>query len=103
MTTTIQDRLAYLRKLPFPEWAEDDMLAEWQSELAETEGFVAGLATSAIAGGSPDTSMVGHHMHKLREAFDAVVNVPEEDREIYAHCAQYMAALEDLARSLNAD
>jgi hypothetical protein len=38
MNTTIQEKLVHLKNLPFPAWADDDALGDWQTNLVELDG-----------------------------------------------------------------
>ncbi len=100
MNNSTKDNLDYLTSLSFPEWAEVDALSEWQGELAELDGYLAGLASRVVGGESPDTNMVKQHVARVREALEAIDNVPAEDRAIRADCDNYLSALEKLAQSL---
>ncbi len=103
MNTLTKEKLDYLTKLPFPEWAEDDALSDWQSELAELDGYLAGLASRALGGERPDNHMLVQNVRQLRSALEAITDLPAEDCKIRAECEAYMGALEDLAQSLIAD
>ena len=100
MNTTTKAKLEYLKRLPFPAWANDDALSDWQTELAEFDGFLAGLAYKALGGEKPDSNMVAQHLHQLRAGLDAIDALSAEDRTIRTECEAYLGALEDLARSL---
>jgi hypothetical protein len=100
MSTTTKAKLDHLKSLPFPAWAEDDALSDWQMELAELDGYVAGLASKAMGGENPDANMVSHHVRQLRAGLEAIDNLPVEDRDIRTACETYLVALEDLAQSL---
>ncbi|MBX3435033.1 MAG: hypothetical protein KF847_17080 [Pirellulales bacterium] len=100
MNTTIKAQLDRLKSLPFPAWAEDDTLSDWQTELAEVDGYLAGLASQAIGGENPDTNMVAQHVRQLRAGLEAIHGLPAEDRAIRTECEAYLVALENLAQSL---
>jgi nitrogen fixation/metabolism regulation signal transduction histidine kinase len=51
MTTTLDDAFERLRQLPFPKFAESDELADWQADLSELDGHIAGMATTILGGG----------------------------------------------------
>jgi len=99
MSETIQVKLDYLKSLPFPAWADDDTLSDWQSELVELDGYLAGLASRALGGESIDTKLVSQNVRQLRAGLEAIGDLSVEDRDIRAECDAYMLALEDLTQS----
>jgi hypothetical protein len=100
MNTTIRAKLDHLKSLSFPAWAEDDALSDWQTELAEVDGYIAGLAAKALGGENPDAIMVAQHVHQLRTGLEAIDALPAEDHAIRRECEAYLSAIEDLAQSL---
>jgi len=100
MNMKIKATLDHLKSLPFPAWADDDALSDWQTELAEVDGYLAGLASKALGGEKPDTKMVAQHVRQLRAGLEAIDDLLAEDRAIRTECEAYLVALEDLAQSL---
>jgi hypothetical protein len=92
--------LDHLKSLPFPAWAEDDALSDWQTELAEVDGYVAGLASKTLGGENTDANLLAQHIQKLRATFEAIDAFPATDQAIRTECEAYLMALEDLAQSL---
>ena len=86
--TTLERSFNALKALDFPRGeVESDDLADWILELAEFDGYVAGLATSILAKGSADTSKLSDEAAKLRLRLFEVTNIPNEDLMGFENCA----------------
>ena len=100
MTTTLARAFERLKKLPFPEFAESDKLADWQADLSEFDGHVAGIATTILAGGKTDLTMISVQVNELRQRLDRLKDIPLEDREIMVECKQYFNAIEEVVQTM---
>jgi hypothetical protein len=100
MTTTLATAFERLKELPFPEFAESDELADWQADLSELDGHVAGIATMILAGGKADLTTIPEHVDELRQRLETMVDIPAEDREIMVQSKQYLNALEDVVQNM---
>ena len=90
-----------LMALPFPGHPDDLELAGWVLDLAEIDGHVAGLATSALGASRPQTvssNVAAPHLARLRE-----IRVVGEDEVIYDGCVVYAQAVERVEQVLNGD
>ena len=66
--TALAEALDELTELPFPGHPDDPDLAEWVLELAELDGHLAGLATTALSAARMrplDSSDAAHHQERL--------------------------------------
>jgi len=103
MTTTLKDVFASLQILTFPSSAESDDLANWITELAEFDGYVAGIATMLLSRGDADTSSLEKQMGELMARLDGLHQcIPAEDTCIYDECKRYAATLKDVIKSIRA-
>jgi len=100
MKSAIEAKLGHLKNLSFPAWAENDALSDWQTELAEIDAYLAGLALTIVGGGRPDTSMAVDNVRQLRVGLEAIDGLSGDDIDIRTECHAYLVALEDLALSL---
>jgi DNA repair ATPase RecN len=100
MTTTLQSTFERLKQLRFPEFAESDELADWQAELSELDGHIAGIATTILAGGHPDSSTIQKQVTELRNQLESITDITDEDREIFAECKNYVDALEEVVQNM---
>jgi hypothetical protein len=100
---TIEQALEQLKATAFPEFPEDDTLSDWVGELAEFDGYVAGLAMSAIGGGQVDLRRLGDQAKHFRSVFAQLPRsypAPEDD-EIYSACEQYLKLVEGVVDAMN--
>lgn len=100
MTTTLASAFERLKELPFPEFAESDELADWQADLSEFDGHVAGIATTILAGGKADLTTIPKHVDELRQRLETMADIPPEDREIMVQSKQYFDALEEVVQNM---
>ncbi|GIW99631.1 MAG: hypothetical protein KatS3mg111_2964 [Pirellulaceae bacterium] len=100
MTATLASAFERLKKLPFPEFAESDELADWQADLSEFDGHVAGIATTILAGGKADLTTIPGHVDELRQRLQTMGDIAPEDREIMLQSKQYLNALEEVVQNL---
>lgn len=101
MTTTLGSLFERLKELSFPEFAESDDLADWQADLSELDGHVAGIATTILAGGTADLTTIRTHVDELRQRLEAIQKIPKEDHEIVVECKHYLVVLEEVVQSMN--
>ncbi len=88
-----------LAALPFPAHPDDIELSEWVLELAEIDGHIAGLATSALGASRPQAmrlDVAALHLARLHE-----IRVVGEDECIYDSCVVYAKAVERVETVLN--
>jgi len=97
---TLANAFDRLRKMPFPKFAENDELSDWQTYLIELDGYVAGIATTVLSGGTSDFTVDTAHIHKLRRQLEAIHDIPTEDQGIFLECKHYLTALEEVAQCL---
>jgi len=100
MTTTLASAFERLKTLPFPEFAESDELADWQADLSELDGHVAGIATTILAGGKADVTTIPDHVGELRERLETMADIPPEDCELMVQSKQYFNALEEVVQNI---
>lgn len=92
-----------LKTLPFPAVGSVDELGEelddWISELAEVDGYIAGLAVSVLGG---DSTQEGTEevLKSMRKRLEAAEIVTEEDLAVKERCSVYLSALEAVAEHL---
>ena len=100
MTQDLSAAFERLKNLPFPEAGESDDLDDWISELAEVDGYVAGLAVSVLGGDTtrerPETVL-----ESMRQQLEAIEDVTKEDRTLKQQCSTYLSALEVVAGLLH--
>lgn len=101
MTTTLASALERLKELPFPPFAESDQLADWQADLSEFDGHIAGIATMILAGGRLDVTTIPEQIAELRQRLEAMADTPPEDREIMTQSKQYLKALEKVVQHMS--
>lgn len=96
MTRTIDraalsEALEQLKELPFPDHPDDPDLAEWVLELAELDGHIVGLATTALGSARicPTESVAAAQHEALLSEMGAV----GEDEAIYNDCRGYVRKL----------
>ncbi len=100
MSQTLKEKYRSFMSLPFPAWADDDALSDWQSKLAEVDGFVAGMVSRAIGGEKVDSSIATEHILQLQAEFNEIHSISASDITIRDECKAYLMTLEDLVRSL---
>jgi hypothetical protein len=100
MTTTLASAFERWKELPFPEFAESDELADWQADLSELDGHVAGIATTILAGGNADLTMIPELVDELRQRLETMADIPPEDRDIMIRSKQYFNALEEVVHNM---
>ena len=89
-----------LKSLPFPEGGNGDDLDDWISDLAEVDGYVAGLAVSVL-GGDTTQERPKKVLKSMRWRLEALEGVTEEDRTLKQTCSVYLSALEAVAELLH--
>lgn len=100
MTTTLASAFERLKELPFPAFAENDELADWQADLCEFDGHVAGIAITILAGGKADVTAIPERIDELRQRLETMADVPPEDRDIVIRSQQYLTALEEVVQNM---
>ncbi len=100
MATDIETALERLKKLPFPEFAESDILADWQAELVELDGHIVGAATTILSGGKANLTGISEAVARLRQQLEMITDISPQDYEIMAKSKQYIEALEDVVKSI---
>ena len=83
---------------PFPEHAAGDELASWLVDLLDVDGYLAGLATTALAssvGDRVESSAAAKHAARLR-----AIDPTDGDEAAYDQAARYIEALVALERAL---
>ena len=100
MTTTLASAFERLKELPFPDFAESDELADWQADLSEFDGHIAGIATTILTGGNVDVTTIPEHIDDLRQRLEKMADIPPEDRELMIRSQQYFHALEEVVQNM---
>jgi hypothetical protein len=95
----LQTAMDVLRRLDFPGHPNDPDLAEWILDLAELDGHLVGLASTALA------SRASHSATRLDSASTHrarlhVIKVVGADKAIYDQCVAYAVALERVEAAL---
>lgn len=98
-TTHIATALRQLKALAFPEHPESDTLDELLLDLAAWDGYVAGIATSLLAGEDPTAVRIADSP-ELQGAIGAVTGLSESDCAIRLDGLNYLAAVMTLWRAL---
>jgi hypothetical protein len=102
MGTTNILKVAYaaFRELPFPEFPHNEVLAEWLADLAEIDGYYAGLAESALSGRCLEHELI--ELGSLNQRLAAIneEDLDKEDKKIYYECQAYLRALTGLRDAL---
>jgi len=101
MTTNLASAFERLKQLPFPEFAESDELADWQADLSELDGHVAGIATTILAGGTSDLTTIRKHVDELCQRLETIRDIPPEDHAILTECKVYLGAVEEVVSNMN--
>jgi len=83
------------RKLPFPEFPEDDDFADWVSDLVEVDGYYVGFAMSLINGEKPHV-ISAEELQALTDSFEKFSEIEGEDASIYLDCKKYLFSLKAL-------
>jgi len=99
---TIKQALEQLDETEFPVFPEDDALSDWVGELAEFDGYVAGLAMSASGGAKVDVRQLSEQAKRFREAFAQLPTsyAVAEDNAIYSACNRYLELIEALVMAI---
>ena len=84
-----------LWNLKFPDPVETDDLADWIMELAEFDGYVAGIASTILKHGSTDTDTtnVGSKFEEFGERLSKIRITADGDRSTYEECKNYLEVL----------
>lgn len=97
--STLQKSFDAFVCLPFPKGSEDEALTDWIAELAELDGFYAGIATSLLQGRKVKIK----EFPKLDGLFKELEKLHQHSR-INAHQYHafhlYLTALENLAANI---
>ena len=80
--------------MKFPEFAEDDALADWIGDLAELGGYFAGIISSKLSGSSTDKIQT-EKLKRFRMRLENI-NVEEEDIKIKNYCSEYLKTIEEM-------
>ena len=91
-----RERFAEFRRLPFPKPGGSEELADWITDLAEVDGYYAGLIESALAGGSKgplDTTHITELRLRLHEISSSI---DPKYRTALKGAKRYAEALYDL-------
>ena len=88
-----------LRGMNFPEPGESDELADWIGELAEFDGYIAGLATTALAG-SAIKDIPKDEVENMKLRLVSIKDIPDEDMSVRSECVSYLDVLERLIAAL---
>jgi len=99
---TIEQVTNQLEITPFPEFPEDDTLSDWVAELAEFDGYVAGMAMTAKAGGEVNVRQLSEQAKHFSAAFAQLPTTysAPEDNEIYLACNLYLRLIENLVAAI---
>lgn len=97
---TVEDAFERLKQRPFPEFAESDALADWQADLAELDGHIAGIAVTILGGGRADTSSLIKQVGELREKLESISDIPDQDRGLFTDSKSYVDALEEVVQNM---
>jgi len=85
-----RERFAEFRRLPFPEPGDSEELADWIADLAEVDGYYAGLIDSALAGASKGPLDATHitalrlRLHEISSSIDPKYRTALKEAESYA-------------------
>lgn len=88
----------HFRSLPFPDHPDDPDFDDWLLDFAETDGYYAGLATTALGGGRVDVDR--SHLRSAKDDLSHIRVITEEDEEILAATRRYVDALEAVVDAL---
>ncbi|MGD7789403.1 hypothetical protein ACQCX2_13895 [Propionibacteriaceae bacterium Y1700] len=91
---------AQFQDLPFPDHADGDQLEDWLFDLLESDGFYAGLATTALAGGQPTFPVPDDDITDLINGLNGVVVEGDHDRRLREYCMRYVIALAEVKAAL---
>ena len=97
----IQSKLLHLKSLPFPVWASDDALSNWQTKLVESDDYLMRLVFKVLDGEKHDSNELTDNLRELRVGLEIVDGLSTEDRAIRTKCETYLKGLEDLAQSMH--
>lgn len=100
MTTALTDAFEYLKELPFPKFAQSNALSDWQADLAELDGYIAGIATTVLGGGHADLSKLHASINKSRTWLETIQDIPAEDHDTLMDCRHYLDALDKIVQNL---
>ncbi len=100
MTKSLKCAYDRLTKMPFPEFAECDELAEKQAELAEFDGHVAGIALKKLSGTKCESSLLAHDVARLRQGLESLEDIPYGDQKLFFDSMIYLVAIEDVVSNL---
>jgi hypothetical protein len=94
----LSEALSDLKRLPFPGHPADPDLADWILELAELDGYLVGLATTAVASRRPEVvrSEEARHHEAVLNRMGAV----GDDEPIYDDCRSFIGKLVVIERIL---
>lgn len=93
---TLNTAFDKLKATAFPGYAESDDLADWISDLAEFDGYVAGIASTIIGGGRVSIDKLHRELDEMKIRLSAIDEFPEDDQLVYDSCTKYMQALEEV-------
>lgn len=98
---TLKDAFENLKKIEFPEFSEDDQLADWMADLAEMDAYVAGIAIAVLGGHNEKQNNLKKNLVELRNRLEDITKLPDEDKPIYNACIEYLNAIERVANFIN--
>ena len=100
MKTPLEDTFERLKECPFPEFAEDDALADWQADLGEWDAHVAGIASTILSGGKWDATGLTKHIDQFRRRLETIGEIGPEDQQILLACLDYLSLIEEVIQSM---
>ena len=75
---------------------KNDEIADWIADLAEIDGYYAGLASSALDGARASSGVDLSHLEKL-EAELRLLSLKNENQSLVIECRNYLESLRSLA------
>ncbi len=100
MKSLFDDAMEAHMKLGFPDFPEDDDFSDWMGELAELDGYYAGLATSNMGSSRPkkiSKDQLFEHADRLAQ----FSSLEAEDRDIFLAAEAYIQSLSKMVDIAN--
>ncbi len=88
-----------LKTVAFPDHPESDALDEWILELAEADGYIAGIAISVASGSDPTTFSVSG-LDSLSNSLRDISVSNNTDDVTYSQCIRYLESLKVVRNAL---
>jgi hypothetical protein len=92
----LEDALSAFRDVPFPRGSADEELSDAHAELAEYDGYVAGLVTTLLEGGDVSPAQLAFD-DDLRQRFERAP--AQEEARRYVEYMDELRRLLDAARA----